>query len=84
MVCVRIPTVIPGVKNPTAAPQVTAETQVHPQTKTVGQGSGVASVVMQLAAMAQIHSWPGNFHIPWVRTLQKRKEKGKGVYKPQI
>ena len=46
MVCVRIPTVIPGVKNPTAAPQVTAETQVHPQTKTVGQGSGVASVVM--------------------------------------
>ena len=32
----------------------------------VGWGSGVAAAVVQITAAAQIQSWPGNFHMPWM------------------
>ena len=59
------------VKNLTTATQVTAELRVQ----SLAWHSGLKDLVLQQLWLRFISLWPGNFHMPWVQPLKKKKKK---------
>ena len=64
----RVPTAVQWVKNLTAVAQITVEGQVQ----SLAQHSGLKDPVL-LQLWLGFSPWPGNFHMPWVQPLKKKK-----------
>ena len=41
----------------------------------VSSGSGVVTAVAWVAVVAQVQSWPRNFHMPWAQPKKKKNMK---------
>ena len=70
------PTVAQLVMNPTAAAQVSMEAWI-PSSAQCSRLKDLALLQLQhkLQLKFTCHPWPGNFHMPWVRLLKKKKRK---------